>query len=87
MHKVIPDLYIRKKFTMRFVNQSSSVSLRLIIMSGRTVLTAQQHAALSGKQTVAFPLGSVARGIYQCEIKAGQFKSQSTLLVQYKFFS
>lgn len=64
-----------------FVGQPSDVKLRLTTVSGRSVFTAQRHAAGSGKQNVVFHTGGLAQGIYCCEIRAGKQISQSTLLV------
>lgn len=63
------------------VDQPSNISLRLTTASGRSVFTAQQHAAVSGKQDVVFQTGGLARGVYCCEIRTGKQISQSTLLV------
>ncbi|MGE5671558.1 MAG: hypothetical protein ACM31E_08950, partial [Fibrobacterota bacterium] len=63
------------------VDQPSEISLRLTTASGRSVFTAQRHAAVSGKQDVVFQTGGLARGVYCCEIRTGKQISQSTLLV------
>ncbi len=63
------------------VDQPSDISLRLTTASGRSVFTAQQHAAVSGKQDVVFQTAGLARGVYCCEIRTGKHVSQSTLLI------
>jgi hypothetical protein len=63
------------------VDQPSDINLRLTTASGRSVFTAQKHAAVSGKQDVVFQTGGLARGLYCCEIRTGKQISQSTLLV------
>ncbi|HEX2956323.1 MAG TPA: SGNH/GDSL hydrolase family protein [Chitinispirillaceae bacterium] len=63
------------------VDQPSDISLRLTTASGRSVFTAQRHAAVSGKQDVVFQTGGLARGVYCCEIRTGKQISQSALLV------
>ena len=63
------------------VDQPSDIKLRLTTASGRSVFTAQRHAAVSGKQDVVFQTGGLARGVYCCEIRTGKQVSQSTLLV------
>lgn len=63
------------------VDQPSDIKLRLTTASGRSVFTAQRHAAVSGKQDVVFQTGRLARGVYCCEIRTGKQISQSTLLV------
>ncbi len=63
------------------VNQPSDIKLRLTTASGRSVFTAQKHAAVSGKQDVVFHTGPLARGVYFCEIRTGKQISKSTLLV------
>jgi hypothetical protein len=63
------------------VDQPSDIKLRLTTASGRSVFTAQKHAAVSGKQDVVFHTGRLASGVYLCEIRTGKQISQSTLLV------
>ncbi len=63
------------------VDQPSDIKLRVTTASGRSVFTAQRHAAVSGKQDVVFQTGKLARGVYFCEIRTGKQISQSTLLV------
>jgi hypothetical protein len=63
------------------VGQPSDIKLRLTTASGRSVFTAQRHAAVSGKQNVVFQTGKLAQGIYCCEIRTGKQISQSTLFV------
>lgn len=63
------------------VDQPSNIMLRLTTVSGRSVLTAQRQTTVSGMQTLVFPFGGLARGIYFCEVKGEKLKSQSTLLV------
>lgn len=63
------------------VDQPSDIKLRLTTASGRSVFTAQKHAAYSGKQDVVFQTGRLASGVYLCEIRTGKQISQSTLLV------
>ena len=63
------------------VDQPSDIKLRLTTASGRSVFTAQKHAAYSGKQDVVFHTGRLASGVYLCEIRTGKQISQSTLLV------
>jgi len=64
------------------LNQPSNVVMHLTTVSGRSVFTAQQQVSTTGLQTVQFPLGAIAPGMYCCEVTAGQLATQSTLLVQ-----
>ncbi len=63
------------------VYQPSNIVLNLTTISGRNILKAEQFARSHGQQTLMFPIGSVAPGIYNCQVKAGQSAAQSTLLV------
>jgi hypothetical protein len=64
------------------VGHSSMIELNLTTVSGRSVYKAFKPTTGNGLQTIEFPLGSLARGIYCSKIQAGQFTSQSKLLVQ-----
>jgi hypothetical protein len=64
------------------IDKPSNIALHLTTVSGRSVFMAKQQTSLSGLQTVVFPSGALARGIYYCEVKVGKLSSQSTLLVQ-----
>jgi hypothetical protein len=64
------------------IEQPSNIALQLTTVSGRSVFMAKKQTSLSGLQTVVFPSGALARGIYYCEVKVGKLSSQSTLLVQ-----
>ena len=63
------------------INQPTNIALRLTTVSGRSVLSAQRQALVAGKQTVEFPLGMVAPGLYCSEVRVGNLTSQSTLMV------
>lgn len=62
------------------VDQPSNIALHLTTVSGRNVLMAKQQTTVSGLQTVVFPVGTLARGLYFCEVKVGNLTSRSTLL-------
>lgn len=61
--------------------QPTNVALRLTTVSGRSVFTARRQASVSGMQTVEFPVGMVAPGLYCSEVRVGNLTSQSTLMV------
>lgn len=63
------------------INQPTNIALRLTTVSGRSVFAAERQASVSGKQTVEFPLGMVAPGLYCSEVRVGNLTSQSTLMV------
>jgi len=63
------------------VDQPSDITLQLITVSGRSVLMTRRHTTGSGLQTVRFPLGTIASGIYCCKVTSGKAVSQSTLLI------
>jgi hypothetical protein len=63
------------------LNQPSNITLRLTNLSGRTILAAERQVSAAGLQTVEFPLGAVASGMYCCEVRMGQLTSQSRILV------
>ena len=63
------------------VGQPTNIALRLTTVSGRSVFTAKRQASVAGKQTVEFPLGMVAPGLYCSEVRVGNMTTQSTLMV------
>lgn len=65
-----------------FQTQSSQMSLQLMTLSGRTVLSYDEQLSGCGMQTVAVPIGKLAPGAYCCRIRTGREFSQSMLLVK-----
>ncbi|MBN1575481.1 MAG: hypothetical protein JW913_02960 [Chitinispirillaceae bacterium] len=63
------------------LRQPSNVTLQITTISGRSVFTAERQLSIPGLQTVEFPLGAIAQGMYCCEVRAGQLTNQSTVLV------
>ncbi len=63
------------------VGQPTNVALRLTTVSGRSVFTAWRQASVAGMQTVEFPVGMVAPGLYCSEVRVGNLTTQSTLMV------
>lgn len=61
--------------------QPAQVAMRLSTVSGRTILNATPQEVRSGLNTVRFPLGRVAPGIYRLNVQAGQATKQSILHV------
>jgi hypothetical protein len=64
------------------VEQPSNITLNVTTMSGRSVFSAERKAAVSGKQTIDFSVGNLARGVYCSEVRCGKFVSKSQLLIQ-----
>jgi len=64
------------------VEQPSNITLNLTTMSGRSVFTAERKADISGKQTIEFPVGNLARGVYCSEVRCGKNISKSQVLIQ-----
>jgi hypothetical protein len=62
--------------------QPTAVTMRIMTVSGRTVVTAANQEKLSGSQTIKFPIGAIAPGAYCLEVQTGQFSERSSLLVQ-----
>jgi hypothetical protein len=61
---------------------ATDISMRIMTVSGRTLVTAAKQELGSGLRTVRFPLGSVGAGTYCLDIQAGQAAKQSALLVR-----
>lgn len=65
-----------------YQTQPSRMSLRLMTLSGRTVLSYDGQMTGCGLQTVSVPIGKLVPGAYCCRIRAGRELSQSMLLVR-----
>lgn len=63
------------------IDQPSDILFQLTTVSGRSVFTTQRYTSTSGKQTFELPAGSLAKGVYCTEIKAGKQSRQSTVYV------
>ena len=63
------------------LDKPSKVSLQILTISGRSVLTAEQQSTGSGLQRIIFPLGTITPGTYICNARAGQNNSGTILLV------
>jgi hypothetical protein len=64
------------------LTQPSNVTIRIATVSGRTVLTSQRHGLVAGLQTIQFPLGAVAPGVYCLEVQTGRLSERSSLYVR-----
>jgi len=64
------------------VEQPSNITLNLTTMSGRSVFMAERKAEVSGLQTVEFPVGNLARGVYCSEVRCGKMVNKSQILIQ-----
>jgi hypothetical protein len=60
----------------------SAVTMRITTVSGKLVAGASKNGRVSGLQTIQFPLGGVAPGVYCLEVKTGQLSKQSSLLLR-----
>lgn len=58
------------------------VMMQLTNVAGRAVFMSRQQIASSGRQQAVFPIGSLAPGMYCCELKAGTLTNSSTLIVR-----
>lgn len=63
------------------IDQSSDITIQLTTMSGRSIFTAQRYVAKGDKQNISLPTGALARGIYCCEVRAGNMTNQSKVFV------
>ena len=65
-----------------FLAQPGEVTMRITTVSGRTVITAAKQEQNLGLQTVKFPLGAIASGLYYLDIKAGRSSERSLLVMR-----
>jgi len=65
-----------------YLAKPSSVTMRITTVSGRMVACASKFGRASGMQTVQFPLGGIAPGVYCLEVQTGQLSKQSSLLMR-----
>lgn len=63
------------------IDQSSDITIQLTTMSGRSIFTAQKYVAKGDKQNIFLSTGALARGIYCCEVRAGNMTNQSKVFV------
>ncbi len=63
------------------VDQPSDITIQMTTMSGRSVFTAQKHVVKGDKQNISLPTGALAKGIYCCEVRAGNMTNQSKVFV------
>jgi hypothetical protein len=63
------------------IDRTSNVSFQLISATGRSIFSTERQVTGNGQQTVVFPLGSIAPGIYCCNVKAGQTATRATILI------
>lgn len=63
------------------IEQSSDITIQLTTMSGRSIFTAQKYVAKGDKQNISLPTGALAKGIYCCEVRAGNMTNQSKVFV------
>jgi hypothetical protein len=62
--------------------QPTAVTMRIVTVSGRTILTAEKQEQTPGFRTVQFPLGTISPGVYCLNVQTGQFSERSSLLVR-----
>lgn len=67
--------------SLSLAQPTSGITMRVTTVSGRTIITASKQEQLSGHQTVKFPLGAIASGVYRVEIKTGKFFERSLIVV------
>jgi lysophospholipase L1-like esterase len=64
-----------------FLAQPGEVTMRITTFSGRTVVAAAKQEQKTGLQTVQFPLGAIASGLYCLDIRAGRFSERTPLVM------
>jgi hypothetical protein len=69
-------------FSLNFAQPTTGIAIRIATVSGRTVVAAAKHERFAGHETIKFPLGSIAPGVYCLEVQSGKFTEQSPLLVR-----
>jgi hypothetical protein len=62
--------------------QPTAVTMRIMTVSGRTVVTAEKQVQGSGLSTVQFPLSAIVPGVYCFEVQAGHSSERASLLVR-----
>jgi len=69
-------------FSLNFAQPTAGIAIRIATVSGRTVVAAANHERFAGHETVTFPSGSIAPGVYCLEVQTGGHSVQAPLLVR-----
>ena len=68
--------------SLNFAQPTTGIAMRIATVSGRTVVTVTKQEQLAGHQTIKFPLGAIAPGVYCLEVRTGQLSESASLLVR-----
>jgi hypothetical protein len=79
LHQVVSDNNLALSL---YLTQPSEITMRISTFSGRTVFTSVKQEQNSGMQTIQFPLGAIASGIYRLDVGMGSVMEKSLFVIR-----